>query len=177
MKRIILLAAVIMAFASNTKAQDLNMAVGANINAGVGDYYNNGGFGFKYQYNFTDHWRGEASYNQFISNDNIRMWDVNANVHYVFHIKDSKFSVYPLAGLTVRGTRFHDSEWTYIPDVGFVQVDMKSRSAGFGANYGVGAEYQLSKNVKLNAEVKGQSAKGWFATNRGIFSVGASYCF
>lgn len=57
------------------------------------------GIGLKYQYNITDQIRIEPSMNYFFKNDGLSMFDINANIHYLFPIA-SNISLYPLAGFT-----------------------------------------------------------------------------
>ena len=42
------------------------------------------GLGLKYQYNITDQIRIEPSMNYFFKNDGLSMFDINANIHYLF---------------------------------------------------------------------------------------------
>lgn len=78
-------------------AQAKTAAVGLNLNYGT--EIESLGLGVKGSYCFTDHIRGEASFNYFFPKDHFTMWEINANAHYLFNIGD-KFKVYPLVGLT-----------------------------------------------------------------------------
>lgn len=96
MKKLLLTLACAMTslFAS---AQAKTAAVGLNLNYGT--EIESLGLGVKGSYCFTDHIRGEASFNYFFPKDHFTMWEINANAHYLFNIGD-KFKVYPLVGLT-----------------------------------------------------------------------------
>lgn len=160
MKKIFtLIAAIMIAFAAN--AQDSKMAAGVNFNVGFGDSWTNCGLGAKYQYSFTEHWRGEASFNYFFKKDYVSKWDANLTAHYLFNLGSNGFKLYPLAGIGLVGWKA-DTGWG------------DSSSTDFGFHYGLGAEYPLSDSWKINAELKGQTADG---DTRGIFSIGCAFCF
>ncbi len=162
MKKIMIILAVALGFAASAKAQDdSKMAAGINLNVGVGDSYTNYGFGVKYQYKFAKHWRGEASFNYFLKKDYVSMWDINLDAHYLIPVK--KVTIYPLAGLTLRGAK--------ASVMGFSNTD-----TNFGVNYGAGIDLPVADHFKLNLEVKGVTTGGGWGT-RGVFSIGAAYCF
>lgn len=101
-------------------AQAKTAAVGLNLNYGT--EIESLGLGVKGSYCFTDHIRGEASFNYFFPKNHFTMWEINANAHYLFNIGD-KFKVYPLVGLTYvhghwnnkysvgGGGNFGDGDW------------------------------------------------------------------
>ena len=93
-KLLLLVCAAVMSLSASAQAGD--KALGAQLV--FGSETNSLGFGVKGQYYFTDQIRGEASFDYFFKNQGISMWDINANVHYLFDVAD-KFKVYPLAGL------------------------------------------------------------------------------
>lgn len=140
------------------------MAVGANLNVGFDDVLTNFGIGAKFQYRFIKQLRGEASVNIYLPKYATLFWDANINVHYLFPIGSTGLTAYPLAGFNVMGASDTDGIYSAI--------------SSFGVNYGGGIEYQLTDGIKVNAEIKGQTgfSSDWWGT-RGIFSLGASYCF
>lgn len=160
MKKVLMILAVMIAFAANVNAQDSKMAVGLTGNYGSGDSYTNYGLGAKFQYAFTENWRAEVSGDYFFKKDYISMWDVNADIHYLFNLGGSGFKLYPLAGVSLVGTS--------VDVLGVSTSDSK-----FGFNYGLGAEYPISSNLKLMLEGKGQSAEN----TRFIVSFGIAYTF
>lgn len=165
MKKVMLVLAVILGFAASVNAQtDSKMAAGINLNLGLGDSYTNYGIGAKYQYAFTDHWRGEADFNYFFKKDHTSFWDIDLNAQYLFHLGNGGVNLYPLAGLGFYNNKF-DGWGGSVSD------------NSLGVNYGVGIEFPLCDSFKLNAEFKGQSgfSSGW--GTRWILSVGAAYCF
>ena len=85
MKKLLLTLACAMTslFAS---AQAKTAAVGLNLNYGT--EIESLGLGVKGSYCFTDHIRGEASFNYFFPKDHFTMWEINANAHYLFNIGD-----------------------------------------------------------------------------------------
>lgn len=148
-------------FACSVNAQEKgDMAAGLNLSYGTKSGFSNFGIGAKFQYNLTDAFRIEPSATYFLKKDNVNMWDINANVHYLFHIGDS-FVVYPLAGLTFVGWKV-SAEWE---GIGASVSETK-----FGANLGAGAQYWLTSSFGLNFEVKYQIVSD---IDRPIFSLGA----
>lgn len=96
-KLLLLVCAAVMSLSASAQAGD--KALGAQLV--FGSETNSLGFGVKGQYYFTDHIRGEGSFDYFFKRKGLSMWDVNANVHYLFDVAD-KFKVYPLAGLAIQ---------------------------------------------------------------------------
>ena len=103
-----------------------DMAAGLNLSYGTKSGYSNFGVGAKFQYSFTDALRIEPSATYFFKKDYVSMWDINVNLHYLFHVAD-KFAFYPLAGVSL-----------------------------LGANLGAGAQYWLTDNFALAFEIKYQ---------------------
>lgn len=135
-------------------AQAKTAAVGLNLNYGT--EIESLGLGVKGSYCFTDHIRGEASFNYFFPKDHFTMWEINANAHYLFNIGD-KFKVYPLVGLT------------------YVHGHWSSYNTGkFGVNLGGGAQYDLTDNLMLNFEVKYSLVSD---LDQCVISLGAAYKF
>ena len=133
MKKFLMIACMVL-FSTSMFAQQGAMYVGGNLNYGTD--FENLGIGVKAQYEFIQNFRAEASSNYFLKKDDCTMWDINANLHYLFRISD-KFAVYPLGGLSVVGTDYKgvsDSE--------------------LGINVGGGIEFPITNAVKINAEAK-----------------------
>jgi len=61
------------------------------------------GLGAKFQYNLTAPIRLEGSFTYFLEKNYTSMWDLNANVHYLFPVSN-EVTVYPLAGLGIHNT-------------------------------------------------------------------------
>ncbi len=157
MKKLLLICAVMLGFATSVSAQDNKMAAGVQLNVGFGDSYTNVGLGARYQYTLPKNFRVEGSFDYFFKKDGLSMWDINVDAHYVFKIGDNGWRLYPLVGLTILHQKV--GSWD---------------DTDFGANYGGGCEYQFSDSWKAFTELKGQSAGG---NTRGIFTLGAAYCF
>ncbi len=115
--------------------------------------FDNMGLGVKVQYHITNHWRVEPSFDITFKHRGMTMWDVNANVHYVFNVVNN-FNIYPLAGLTF-------SHWT-------------GDTNCFGANVGMGAEYYINSHWGVFSEVKYQLIPDY---NQSLTSIGVNYKF
>lgn len=156
MKKSLALAIAALIGIASASAQRGQMAVGGNLLYGT--EINSVGLGAKFQYGIIDHLRGEASFNYYFQNKGFRMWDLNANAHYLFDITE-KFRAYPLAGLTVVNKSYSDVD------------DSITR---FGLNLGGGCEYDVTPNVVLNAEFKYSIVS---TIDQAVLSVGAVYKF
>ena len=133
-----------------------DMAVGIDLVGGTSDFYSNYGVGAKFQYSITDHIRLEPSFIYFLKKNDIYMWDLSANVHYLFPVND-KIVLYPLAGigmLGLGGNRFSGSEVAF--------------------NMGGGAQYLINEKLSANFEIKYVIRNDW---NRTLVSAGVAYKF
>lgn len=155
----------------SASAQAGDKAVGAQLV--FGSETNSIGVGVKGQYYFTDQIRGEGSFDYFLKNKGISMWDINANVHYLFDVAN-KVKVYPLAGLGY-------TNWSYTNDVIVREngnermTKYKGSNGRLAINLGGGAEYELTKDLSVNAELKYQIVSNNYSQL--VLGVGVAYKF
>ncbi len=181
-----LLATICVALVSlGASAQTGDKFAGANLSYGT--EIKSLGIGVKGQYFFTDNIRGEASFDYFLKKDGLSMWDVNANVHYLFGVAD-KIKVYPLAGLGLTNWVSSGIEIDYDYDDDDDYDFSRSTRAGFDDdddsgssteskntfNLGCGAQYELTDKINLTAELKYQIVSNF---NQLVFGVGVAYKF
>lgn len=160
-KLLLLVCAAVMSLSASAQAG--NKALGAQFV--FGSETNNIGLGVKGQYYFTDQLRGEASVDYFFKNKGVSMWDINANVHYLFDVAN-KVKVYPLAGLGY-------TNWSYKLEYDNVTL-AKGTDGRLAVNLGGGAEYELTKDLSVNAELKYQIINNY---NQLVLGVGVAYKF
>lgn len=160
-KLLLLVCAAVMTLSASAQAGD--KALGAQFV--FGSETNSIGLGVKGQYYFTDQLRGEASVDYFFKNKGVSMWDINANVHYLFDVAD-KVKVYPLAGLGY-------TNWSYKLEYDNVTL-AKGTDGRLAVNLGGGAEYELTKDLSVNAELKYQIINNY---NQLALGVGVAYKF
>jgi len=163
---IAIIAMVTMSMSTFAQAKG-DMAVGGNVVVGLDDSYTNFGLGPKFQYNVTDPIRLEASFTYFLKKDNVSMWDLSVNAHYLFPIAD-QIKVYPLAGLGVLGAKADKYD---IPGYGSVGGGSNTE---FGFNLGGGIDFNLTDKLFLNAELKYKIGDNW---DRFLISAGFGYRF
>lgn len=167
-RRVIFMAVVALMTCLVSAQEKGDMAAGLNLSYGTKSGFSNFGIGAKFQYNITDAIRIEPSATYFFKKDYVSMWDLNANVHYLFHVAD-KFVVYPLAGVVLLGAK---------ADLGdFFSNGGSSNSASetkLGFNLGGGAQYWLSDSFGLNLDIKYQIVSNF---DRPVFSLGAVFKF
>ena len=148
----------------SASAQAGDKALGAQLL--FGSKTNNIGLGVKGQYYFTDQIRGEASFDYFLKNQGVSMWDINANVHYLFDVAN-KIKVYPLAGLGY-------TNWSYKYEYPGHSV-IEGSDGRLAINLGGGAEYELTKDLRVNAELKYQIVSNNYSQL--VLGVGVAYKF
>ena len=161
-KLLLLVCAAVMSLSASAQAGD--KALGAQLV--FGSETNSLGFGVKGQYYFTDHIRGEGSFDYFLKNKGISMWDINANVHYLFDVAN-KVKVYPLAGLGY-------TNWSYKYEYPGHSV-IEGSDGRLAINLGGGAEYELTKDLSVNAELKYQIVSNNYSQL--VLGVGVAYKF
>ena len=160
-KLLLLVCAAVMSLSASAQAGD--KALGAQLV--FGSETNNIGLGVKGQYYFTDQLRGEASVDYFFKNKGVSMWDINANVHYLFDVAN-KVKVYPLAGLGY-------TDWSYKYEFPGLPV-VEGSDGRLAVNLGGGAEYELTKDLSVNAELKYQIISNY---NQLVLGVGVACKF
>lgn len=194
MKKLFMVAIILMVGVGAAMAQKDVKAVGLNLN--YGSKPKNVGIGAKFQYGITDAIRIEPSFNYYLEKDGFGLWDVNANFHYLFNVAE-KVNVYPLVGIgyaNVKSSYGFDydedyenegyslnsrngwEDYDYDEDYNYGE-GMKGESTNSGeiaVNLGVGAEYQLNEKLSVGAELKYQIINNF---NQVVFGVGATYRF
>lgn len=144
MRKILVLLVCLCACVATSYAQKGESALGVSLNYGNEA---NLGLGLKYRYGITDHLRLEPAFDYYFKNDHFSMWDLGANLHYVFPVAD-RVSVYPLAGLNYAQGKAHLSDlgegWSNVT------------SGKIAINLGAGVDFKMASNVNLNLELKYQ---------------------
>lgn len=161
MKKFLVLLVALVACFSVSYAQQGQSAVGVYFNYGN---ETNLGLGVKYRYSFTDNWRIEPAFNYFFKHDYVSLWDLGANVHYLFHAGD-KVNIYPLAGLHYANATAH------MKDLGF---DENESDGKFGVNLGAGVDFKVAPALTVGVEAKYQIIDEF---DQLVVSAGITYCF
>lgn len=176
MKRLLWMALLIVC-AAVAKSQDFGTyAIGVNGCYGVNSDYKHFSVGLKVQGFIGDHWRADISGTYMPKAHNVSMWDLNANMHYVFAL-GKKVGLYPLAGITFLHAKLHGindipEDYSHLIDLSGIDGYGDDDEARIGVNAGIGAEYYITLALKVNAEIKYQYAKDF---DRPVFSIGLSY--
>lgn len=159
-------------------AQAGDWAIGLDLGMGFGDSYVNFGLMPKVQYYVTDAFRPEVSFDYFIQKDNLSVWDINLNLHYLFHMKYGIY-IYPILGATFQHT--HDIDVQKYDEnnnplfLANGKPDTETVNKGrFGLNAGAGMQYDITPNLYCNLEMRYQYVKDF---GRGILQVGIGYRF
>ena len=158
MKKFIVLFSMMFFIMGSAFAQKGIQAAGVHLSYGT--KIESFGIGVKYQYNITDNIRLEPSMNYFFANNNVDMFDINANVHYLFPMA-SNIRIYPLAGLTF-------AKWNSS------LIGGETHLTRLGVNIGGGAEMDITDKLMLNFELKYQLVNDF---DQAIFNLGIAYMF
>jgi opacity protein-like surface antigen len=146
MKKIMMIAAM-MLLSVGAFAQG-KMAIGANAGmAFYGNEYNPFGVGAKFQYEFVESFRAELAYNYWFPKDKAGIMDIDLNFHYLIPVGEG-INVYPIVGVNLGMT--HGEAYKDLFD---------GQESIFGFQGGVGIEYYLSSNLKVNLDAKYQYNK------------------
>lgn len=181
MKKLLLLAVGIM-LSTGIFAQKGQTAAGLNLSYGT--EIKNIGIGAKGQYGITDKIRLEASFDYFLEKDEMKMWDININAHYLFNLSE-KWKIYPLVGITYTHWKYNSTfiyDWDDLWDYDWYDWDVyedededTSESEGkFGINVGCGWQYEINDKFALTAEIKYQLISDF---NQFVVGIGAVYKF
>ena len=157
MKKLIVLFSMMFFIMGSAFAQKGIQAAGVHLSYGT--EIESLGIGVKYQYNFTDNLRFEPSINYYFGKQDVDMFDLNANVHYLFPMA-SNIRVYPLAGLTFARWNFSSFDGEDVTRL--------------GVNAGAGIEFDMTDQLMLNFELKYQFVSD---LDQAVFSVGLAYMF
>ncbi len=155
-------------------------AIGLDLGMGFGDSYVNFGLMPKVQYYVTDAFRPEISFDYFIQKDNLSVWDINLNLHYLFHMKYGIY-IYPILGATFQHThasfdelKLDDNGLPVLKNGKEVYETVTENKGRFGLNAGAGVQYDITPNLYCNLEMRYQYVKDF---GRGILQVGIGYRF
>lgn len=158
MKKLFLLTSLLLASGSAfAQHQKGDIEIGANLAFQTSG--SNLGVGAKARYGLTDRIRLDAGLTYFLPKADVTSLEASVNAHYLFPLKDSKFTLYPLAGLGY----YHNS------------VKLLGTSVSSGQlliDFGGGASYQLTKSLSLGAEAKYLLVSG---LNSPLLSVNAMF--
>lgn len=186
MKKLLLIVGIALLSICSVSAQEGDMAAGIDLS--YGSEVNSLGIGAEFQYGISDVIRGELSFDYFIRNNDVSMWNLDLVGHYLFNLEDD-ITVYPLLGLTYVGVNYHFSDFE--PDFDFGGTDDEiwgslsegvisrgsSSSMGdgkIGLVFGGGVDYSLTETISLGAELKYSLVNTY---DQLVLSVGAKYKF
>ena len=154
MKKLYILFALVLAGLCASAQEKGDMAIGVNLGAAPclesGMSVTNFGLGAKFQYNVTNPVRLEADLDYWFESNGFDVFDVSANVQYIF--KAGKLNVYPTIGLG-------------LASVGQLNLLF---------NVGLGAEYPVNDKLSIGAELKYQYIDNF---SRLPITIGATYKF
>ena len=144
----LMMVAVMMLLSVGAFAQAGKFGIGANAGIALyGNDYNPFGIGAKAQYGITDDFRLEADFNYWFPKDEAGIMDIDLNVQYLIPVGEG-INVYPFVGANLGMT--HGDAF---------KAALDGQETIFGFQGGVGIEYFLSSNLKVNLDAKYQYNK------------------
>ena len=126
--------------------------------------------GLWFRHSFNSHFRLSPSADYHFRNNNTDALALNCNAQFPFALGQSRFQVYPFAGINYTSWNIHrnkDIEQRSADDV-------TTRFNRFGINVGAGVEYRVSPTMVLTLEAKTTLIKSY---SSGCFTLGIGYCF
>lgn len=147
MKRIkfFLLTLMLMAGVGVANAQEGTNAVGFNLGyATGGEGIGNFGIGVKYSYQMSDNLRVQPSFTYYFEKDDVNMYDLSLDFHYLFNFNNDKMAFYPIFGFTAPFYKWNSP---------IEEVDGHTWTR-FGCNLGAGLQYNLTDDFAVVGEVK-----------------------
>lgn len=154
MKKLFLTMFVVLVSMS-AMAQEGQKGIGVNLL--YGSKIENIGIGVKGQYYATDKVRAEINANYFMEKDDLSMWDINLNGHYLIPT-GTNMAAYPLVGVGL--TNWHSS--------------IISNKVKVAINLGGGYQFDIADDFSINVEGKYQIIDSY---NQFVGSIGAVYKF
>ena len=175
MKRIIGIIAICMLFiTTKASAQDQEGLFSLSANASYGTEIKSLGIGLRGQYGFTSNVRGMAEFKTYLSKDNWKAWEINADAQYVFGSSD-ELLFYPLVGLKYSHWTLDYSDLAKIPGFGGLEdYKLKTSHNRVGVNLGVGSQIALAEKVFLQPEIRYELVKDF---SQFVFMCGITYQF
>ena len=196
MKKVFISLCMVLVGLCASAQQKGDMAVGLNLGVAPclerGASLTNFGIGAKFQYNVTNPIRLEADVDYWVKSKGVDVFDITANVHYLFKI-GQKLNIYPLAGIgyahiggvfsagdfddlkdTMQGVGDYLGDNSLYDDFEASLNEVSGGANKFLFNVGVGVEYPLTAKFSIGAEVKYQYMRYF---SRMPITVGVTYKF
>lgn len=150
MKKILFIAAIIMASVSSAFAQNEAGEMAGGINILYGTEVGNIGVGAKYRYSLTEEFRAEAALDYIFKKDHENMLSGNVNIQYLLPIEDSKMTIYPMLGLALGNS--HECHYSKEG----ILIEEKTNTGIAGINAGCGVEFEITDKASVTLEAKYQ---------------------
>ena len=154
MKKLCLLAAILLISLTTVFAQKGEKSIGFNL--GYGSEIEGLKLGVNFKYNFSDQFRVAPSFDYFFKKDGVTLWGINADANYLFDV-GGDINLYPLAGIALIGVEVGNYSDTEL-----------------GANLGCGLDFILTSAISINVEAKYQILNNW---DQLIIGMGVSFKF
>ena len=174
MKKLILLAFMLISISVTALAQTTNVGIGLNL--GYGNEVSKPSVGMKMLFDISEEFTIAPSFNYYFEDKfellgvetKLACWDLNADIHWNFYSKEN-YKLYPLVGLSYFNVKAKAGA-----NIGSFDVDVSESEGKFGLNLGFGGQLSLSENLIASAEVKYQIISDF---NQFVPSVSLIYMF
>ena len=174
MKKLIVLALMLISVGVTASAQTPNVGIGLNL--GYGNEVSKPSVGVKMLFDINEAFTVAPSFNYYFTDKfellgvktKLSCWDLNADVHWNFYNKDG-YKLYPLAGVS-----YFNAKASVEAGLGSYDVEASESEGKFGLNLGFGGQMNLTGNLVASAEVKYQIISGF---NQFVPSLSFIYMF
>ena len=163
MKKIMIIALMLIGFSINACAQNF----GVGVNLAYGSEVGQPSFGLKALYDINSKFTVAPSFNyylpktesasieEFSAEGKLKCWDFNVDLHWICYDTDM-YQLYPIAGISYLSAKAEASA----SGGGFdIAVDTGSEGE-LGINLGFGGQMYISENLLASAELKYQMMSG-----------------
>ena len=156
MKKLILMAIMLVGIGMTASAQNTNFGIGLNL--GYGSEVSKPSIGVKALYDINEQFTVAPSFNYYFQEKfellgvetKQTCWDLNLDVHWNFHNQE-KYRLYPLVGVS-----YFNVKASAGADFGSLDIEYSDSEGKVGVNLGFGGQLALTENLAATAEVKYQ---------------------
>lgn len=161
------IAAIIIAFSAVTASAVEKGEKSMGVRAGYTTSNHSGVAGLYFTYAFSSRFRLAPDVDYSFRHNGSDAFSININAHVPVTAPESRFTLYPLAGLNYTSWNLHDISAGDTDDV-------STRTDRLGLNIGAGVSYAATPTLRLGFESKLRWIRNY---NSGVFTVSIGYVF
>ncbi len=161
------IAAIVMTFSAATASAVEKGEKSMGVRAGYTTSNHSGVAGLYFSYAFSSRFRLAPDVDYSFRHNGTDAFSININAHVPVTVPQSRFTVYPLAGLNYTSWNLRERSTGDYDDV-------STRTDRLGINIGAGADLAVTPTLRLGFESKLRWIRNY---NSGVFTVSIGYVF